>query len=461
MSRLSDSFLNELRSVLGETGLRCDGVAVTLDPGMDAGNLGAGVVALPASRDHMQAVVRLCAEHAVAMVPQGGRTGLAGGAVSQTGQLIVATARLNQPLEIDAAGGTALVGAGVPLSALQEAAAEHGLSPGIDLAARDSATIGGLIATNAGGIEAFRFGTMRHRVLGLEAVMADGGVVDDLKRVVKANEGYGISQLLCGAEGTLGIITRAALKLVPKDPDPATALVACSTAGDALALFHRLHQAPGSTLLAAEIMWPDFARGVARNLKLDAVVDFAPDHHVYLLVDLAAADNAQERLEEALADALEAGEAADAVFAKSGEDRRRMWLVREESFEADKTMPHGFWYDISVPHACLQDYTDALFQRMAAIDPALVLFMFGHLGDGNLHLTVTKGEPMEELHDRVNAALFDGLVEAGGSFSAEHGIGLEKRSYLRHYGSGGKLSAMDSVKSALDPQGLMNPGKVL
>ncbi|MBT5433450.1 MAG: FAD-binding oxidoreductase, partial [Rhodospirillaceae bacterium] len=357
----------------------------------------------------------------------------------------------------------AVVEAGVVLSALQEEAAEHGLSTAIDLGARDSATIGGLISTNAGGIEAFRFGTMRHRILGIEAVLPSGEIVSDLKRVVKANEGYDIKQLLIGAEGTLGIVTRAVVNLVPLDGETATGLVSCPTSGDALALFKRLRASQKATLVASEIMWPGFARATSAALGLDALTAFAPDDHVYLLVEMAGetSDGTQMIVEELLGDALEAQEASDAVLAKSAEERRRMWLIREESFEADKAMPHGFWYDISVPHACLERYTDDLFPRMAAIDPALVVFMFGHLGDGNLHLTITRGTPMEELHDRVNTVLFEGLMEAGGSFSAEHGIGLEKRQLLRERGSAEKNDAMHAIKAALDSAGIMNPGKVI
>ena len=463
MTTLSKNLLDALAAAVEAGGLRSGKVTETLDPGIDKANLDADAVVFPTSTDQVAAILRLCRDHGVAVVPQGGRTGLASGARSAAGQVVIAMTRMNRILDLDIQGGTALVEAGVVLSAVQDAAAQHGLSTGIDLAARDSATIGGMISTNAGGIEAFRYGTMRHRVLGLEAVLADGTVLSDLKRVVKANEGYDLKQLFIGAEGTLGVVTAAVLDLVPEDRSGVTALVACPSVDDTLRIFRRFRGTTLGTLLACEIMWPTYAQMTASGLKLDNVVGFAPPDDLLLVVEFSAADAAaaQLALEELLGDALEAGEASDAVIAKSGEERRRMWLVREESFEADKAMPHGFWYDISIPHAHLQRYTDDLFARMTAIDPALVVLMFGHLGDGNLHLTITKGAPMPELHDAIDQAMFDGLQAIGGSFSAEHGIGLEKRAHLARLGQPAMLEAMRAVKRALDPQGLMNPGKVL
>ncbi|MDA0220489.1 MAG: FAD-binding oxidoreductase [Proteobacteria bacterium] len=463
MNPIDPAALDALRTLLGPGGLRSNDVAGTLDPGITPGNLDAGVVAFPASVEQVAAVVRLCAGHGIPMVPQGGRTGLAGGAVSAPGQLVVSTARLDRILDLDPLAGTAVVEAGVTLGRLQEAAAEHGLSVGIDLAARDSATLGGMVSTNAGGIEAFRHGTTRQRVLGLQAVLPSGEVMDDRKRVTKANEGYDIKQLLIGAEGTLGIVTAIVFSLVPLQPGQGTALVACSGAAEAVSLFRRLRNATGPDLLAAEILWPDFARITARGLGLEALVAFAPGDSVYLLVEVAgdSAEQAADHLERHLADAIEAGEAQDAVLAKNAEERRRMWLIREESWEADKAFPHGFWYDVSVPQGALDGYARALFSSAAGLDPAMKVFLFGHLGDGNMHLTVTTGREMPELHEAVDAAVFAGLAECGGSFSAEHGIGLEKRAHLARRGDPAKLALMRTIKQALDPLGIMNPGKVI
>ena len=463
MNPIDPAALDALRTLLGPGGLRSEDVAGTLDPGITPGNLDAGAVAFPASVEQVAAVVRLCAGQGIPMVPQGGRTGLAGGAVSAPGQLVVSTARLDRILDLDPLAGTAVVEAGVTLGRLQAAAAEHGLSVGIDLAARDSATLGGMVSTNAGGIEAFRHGTTRQRVLGLQAVLPSGEVMDDLKRVTKANEGYDIKQLLIGAEGTLGIVTAIVFSLVPLQPGQGTALVACPGAAEAVSLFRRLRNATGADLLAAEILWPDFARITARGLGLDALVAFAPQEAVFLLVEVAgnSPQEAAEHLETHLAEAIEAGEAQDAVLAKNAEERRRMWLIREESWEADKAFPHGFWYDVSVPQGALDGYARALFARAAELDPAMKVFLFGHLGDGNMHLTVTTGREMPELHDAVDAAVFAGLADCGGSFSAEHGIGLEKRAHLARRGDPAKLALMRSIKQALDPLGIMNPGKVI
>lgn len=463
MNTLDPAVLDALGNLLGPGGLRSRDVATTLDPGITPGNLDAGVVAFPSCVEEVAAVVAFCAGRGIPIVPQGGRTGLAGAARSSPGELIVSTARLDRILDLDPLAGTVVVEPGVTLGRLQEAAAPHGLSVGIDLAARDSATLGGMVSTNAGGIEAFRHGTTRQRVLGLQAVLPSGEILNDLKRVTKANEGYDIKQLLIGAEGTLGIITAIALSLVPLQPGQGTALVSCSGAAEAVALFRRLRNASGPDLLAAEILWPDFARITARGLGLDALVAFAPDDSVFLLVEVAgdSPEQAAGHLEHHLAEAVDAGEAQDAVLAKNAEERRRMWLIREESWEADKAFPHGFWYDVSVPQGALDRYARNLFAHAGELDPAMKVFLFGHLGDGNMHLTVTTGREMPELHETVDAAVFAGLAECGGSFSAEHGIGLEKRAHLARRGDPAKLAIMRSVKQAIDPLGIMNPGKVL
>jgi FAD/FMN-containing dehydrogenase len=460
MDALDRAALDALRGILGPAGLRTEDVAGTLDPGLDAHNLDAGVVAFPATTAEVAAVVRLCAGRGIAVVPQGGRTGLAGGARSRPGELILATARLDRILEIEPGSATALAEAGVTLGALARAAAAHGLEPGIDLAARDSATLGGMVSTNAGGIEAFRHGTMRHRVLGLEAVLPSGEVVSDLKRVVKANEGYDVKQLLVGAEGTLGIVTRVALQLVPLRTDRATALVAARDAAGAVAVVRRLRAARDSTLLAAEIMWPGYARVTARSLRQEGVLAFAPEDALFLLAEVAG-EEAEERLATHLGSAVEAGEAIDAVIAKNAEERRRFWLIREESWEVDKALPHGFWFDVSVPPARLDAYARGAVARVTALDPTLRVFMMGHLGDGNMHVTVTCGRPRPELADAVADAVFAGLAEAGGSFSAEHGIGTEKRAYLAARADPAKLALMRVLKHAIDPRGIMNPGKVV
>ena len=464
MTELSQSVLDDLTGMLGETGLRHESVHDTLDPGMHPDNLNAGVVALPVSTEQVAAVVTYCAEQGIGMVPQGGRTGISSGAISKPGQLVIQLSRMNHILSLDGVAGTAVVEAGVTLQQLQQAAAAHDLALGVDLSARGSATLGGMVSTNAGGLEAFRHGMMRHRVLGLEAVLPNGAILDDLKQVTKANEGYDVKQLLIGADGTLGIVTRIVFDLVALDHQRATALVSCASAAAATSLFALLRKHRETNLLGAEIMWPDYARVTAGELGRDDLLDFEPDPHaLFVLFDVADDDSGlgTQCLETVLGDCLENGHIIGAVIAKNEKERANLWLIREESFLADHRFPGGLWYDVSVPHSRLDEYVKVMLERVRNIHPDLKVFLFGHLGDGNLHLSVTMGRPIPEYSEPVNHAVYTGLNEMGGSFSAEHGIGAEKVESLIKYGSPEKLRLMRDIKQTLDPEGIMNPGKVV
>ena len=458
MSASDKTFLVELVAILGESGLRDEARMDEIDPGHHPQNLAAGLVALPRSTAEVQAVVRLCARHGVSMVPHGGLTGLAGGAASRKGQLIISLKKLDAVEAIDRLEAVAVVGAGARLQVVEEAANAEGLSLGIDLAARGTATIGGMISTNAGGIEAFRNGMMRARVLGLEAVTADGGLVRDMARVTKVNEGLDIKQLFIGAEGTLGIVTRAVLRLAPLTGERATALVAVESGNAAVKLFHRLRRvAGGGRLLAAEIMFADYARLAAADLKLEALTGFCPAP-AYVLIEMAGAGG---DLEAELGAAIEAGDGLmDALIAQSQAERARFWLLREETWAVERQKPAGLWFDVSVPLGRIDAYMAGLRQRLDAIDERLGLYVMGHLGDGNLHVTVATGAPLGHLKEAVARAVEHGLKAEGGAISAEHGIGLDKRESLHREGDPGKLQIMRTVKQALDPKNLMNPGKI-
>ena len=460
---LDDAFIGRLRDIVGAAHLWCAPLARVFDPGFDAANLDADAAVAPADSAEVSAVLALCNERRVPVVPQGGRSGLAQAAVSGAGELLLLTHRMNRILEVDALAGVAVVEAGVTLEVLQQRLAADGLSLGVDLAARGSATLGGMLATNAGGIEAFRNGVMRHRVLGLEAVLADGRVYRDLKRVAKANEGYDIRQLFIGAEGTLGVVTRVVLKLEPALPAQATALLACDDAAHAVAVYARLRRHAGEALRAVEIMWREYALTSCRETGETALLDFIERAgEVFVIIDLAAAPEVAETLlGDLLAPAIEAGELSDAVIARNGRERAAIWRVREDSWSIDRVHPGGLWFDISLPIGALDDSLAAIRQRVASVDPKLRVFAMGHLGDGNLHLTITSGEATAHHHEAVSEAVFAGLAASGGSFSAEHGIGLEKRAALRRHVSPVKQALMRAIKTAFDPNGIMNPGKVL
>ena len=450
-----------LIDLVGRDAARSADELAALDPGVDPHNFGAALMLRPASTAEVARILAYCNAACVGVVPQGGRTGLAGGAVAHAGEIILSLDRLNRIERFDPVSRTALVGAGVTLAALARLAAGHGLAPGIDFAARDSATIGGMISTNAGGLAAFRHGTMRERVLGLEVVLADGTVLDELAAVRKRNEGLAVQQLFIGAEGTLGVITRACLALVPLDGPAAAALVAVRDLEAAVALCDALLKSPALLLAAIEIMSASHAAATSRALGIRDFDSLLAAPYV-LLVEAAAptAAEAEAALVASLSAATERGLVADAVLAQSEAQRQAMWRVRED-WAIDRERPGGLWYDVSVPLARLPDYLDAFVARVAAHDPALAVHVCGHLGDGNVHLTVNATHPISERYEEIAVLVTEGLAALAGSFSAEHGIGLEKKATFKRLASAAKLALVRRVKAALDPRGIMNPGKVL
>lgn len=440
-----------LKEALPHIDLRGPDKLAALDPGLDPNNLKAGVMALPASIVELRSIMKFCALYGFAVVPQGGRTGLAGGAASQAGQVIIALHKMNRIHDIDTAARIAVVDAGVTLGELQVAAAEEGLSPGIDLGARDTATIGGMISTNAGGIEAFRHGVMRARVLGLEAVLADGTVVSDMAQVSKCNEGLDVKQLFIGAEGTLGVVTRAVIRLAPLPASRTTALVAIPDAARAVELFNTMVR--GGKLLAFELMNRRYLKlaAEARNeTQLAALGDLG------LVFIIETEGDGLEALEEA----ARQGHVADALIAQSAEEARRFWVLREDSWVVDRAFAHCLWFDVTVPLSALDFYMVSLDEGLARLPVACLAFVIGHLGDGNLHLTIASRAPLDEVKPAIEELVYDSLKSMGGSFSAEHGIGLEKKKALARLGDPGKLAAMKAVKQALDPLEMMNPGKL-
>ena len=363
MMRLSKEFLGALE---GLCAVRQGDAVDELDPGFYPNNLGAGVLALPESTQEVRAIVDLCRAHKVSIVPHGGRTGLAGAAASVPGQLIVDLKAMNRIVELDSDTGTICVEAGATLQEVQEACAAHGLTPGIDLAARGTATIGGMIATNAGGMEAFRCGVMRHRVLGLEAVLPDGSLLSDMTRVSKANEGLDIKHMLVGAEGRLGIVTAAVLKLDALPNAASTALVSFESAAAAVEAFHCL-QARGR-LLRAEIMWRTYAETVAQDVGLnDLVASFSGRVLVLFEHSGATQPDAQTVQQEALVPLVESGTIGHAVIAQNDRQSSDFWRIREESWAVERQWPGGYWYDVSVPLNELDRYVSELQENLKAI----------------------------------------------------------------------------------------------
>ena len=412
----------------------------------------ARLVARPADTEQVRAVVRACRDAGAAIVPQGGNTGLVGGSVPRGGEVILSLRRLDNIGPVDAIAGEVTCGAGVTLAALHQAAREAGWAFGVDLASRDSATIGGMVSTNAGGVRVIRYGGMRRQVLGFEAVLADGSVVRRLPGLVKDNTGYDLGQLLCGAEGTLGVVTAVRLKLVPAQTRRVVALLAVPDLREGLQVVAAVRSAIAS-LEAAEAFFPEGVDLVVKHTGLPA--PFAVRPGCYVLVECAAQRDETAELAEVLA--AQPG-IVDSALAVDAPDRARLWAYRErhtESINAEG-VPHKL--DVTLPLDRLAEFEQRVRQVIADAVRGARPVLFGHAGDGNLHVNILGLEADDE---RADDAVFHLVAELGGSISAEHGIGIAKRAWLPLTRSREDIAAMRAIKRALDPEGLLNPGVIL
>jgi FAD/FMN-containing dehydrogenase len=410
-------------------------------------------VVRPDHAGQVAAVLRACGEHGVPVVPQGGNTGLVGGATpTATGtEIVLSSARLAELGEVDVATRQIACGAGVTLARLQAAAAAAGLQAGLDLAARDSATVGGLAACNAGGLQAVRYGTARRRIAGLEAVLADGSVVRRMSGLPKDNAGYDLAQLLIGSEGTLAVITRVLWSAAPRLSDRALALVAVDSSAAAVdAARELLVRLPSLEML--EIIDEPAVQITVAHLAIEPPV---PATATWVLVGCAGSSDSQEELATAL---YETGLADDTVVAVDATRRARLLTFRESVTEAVGAagIPHKM--DVGVPLARLAAFLDELPHAVAGAAPGARTFVYGHLGDGNMHVNVLGPEPDDEAADD---AVLELAARCGGTITAEHGVGRHKTRHLLLVRSDGERAAMSAIKRALDPSGLLNPGVVL
>ncbi|WP_235041369.1 FAD-binding oxidoreductase [Vreelandella profundi] len=422
----------------------------------------AGAIVRPADTEQVAAVMRACYEVQQPVVTHGGLTGLVHGAEASPDELVISLERLTAIEEIDQIGGTLTVQAGAPLQRVQEAAREVGLQFPLDLGARGSCTIGGNIATNAGGVRVIRYGMMRQQVLGLEAVMADGRVVSSMNRMLKNNAGFDLKQLFIGSEGTLGIVTRAVLRLQPPTPSEQTAMVACPSFEALTGLLSHMGKALGGSLGAFEVMWQNYYRLLTETMGRHTP-PIATEHPFYVIIESLGSDaerNASQ-FSEALESALESELIVDAVIAQSHAQRDGLWAIREDIEGLVKGMSPVFTFDVSLPIADMQRYTVALETQLTQRWPEARLVVFGHLGDGNLHISVSTGNDAIEIRREVEAMVYEPLTALGGSVSAEHGIGLEKRPWLSTCRASAEIELMQTLKQALDPLNLLNRGKVL
>ncbi len=416
---------------------------------------------LPQTTEDVATALRICYEHRQAVVTQGGLTGLAGGAHPQAGEIALSLERMSGVEEIDPASATLTALGGTPLAVVQQAADAAGFLCGIDLGARGSCTIGGNIATNAGGNQVLRYGMARRNTLGLEAVLANGTIVRSLNKMLKNNAGYDWTQLFIGSEGTLGVITRAVIGLHPKPQGLQTALCAVSSFEDALAVLRNFQRAHPGRLLVFEAMWREFMAVATQVCGLSPAFEEEPDLTLLIEADMGEEPAGTEAFSEFLSEFYEQGFIRDAVVAQSRADRNRFWAYRETPYEYGRFLPEEIRFDVSVPLNRMTEAVEHLRQELPKQFPDAVWVVFGHVADSNIHINVAIKDMTGDTKKGVQNLVYDLVARLGGSISAEHGIGRIKRPYLNLSRTEPELALMAKMKQTLDPKSILNPGRVL
>ena len=420
-------------------------------------------VVRPADTTQVVEIIKIAARAAVPVTPLGGRTGVVGGGVCRDGGIVLSLERMNRVLEVDDSSMTMTVEAGVPLQQAQEVAEAHGFILPLDLGARGSATIGGNIATNAGGVRVLRWGMTRDMVLGLEAVLANGAVVSSLSKSLKDNAGYHWKDLLIGSEGTLGVVTRAVLRLRPLPASTQTALLALGGFESVPALLRRLEGRFAGQLSSFELMWQDFYDYVTAAQLNTRRPPLPPGSPLYALVETLGSDPVRdlELFQEGLHEAGEAGLIEDAVIAQTARERGNLWAVRDDLTEPFKPLFPLAAFDVSLALKDMPAFVRDSRAAVLALYPSSTILYYGHAGDGNLHVAVALDRSGPDAETKVETAVYGCIRQYGGSISAEHGVGTAKRTYIGYTRSKTELALMRSIKQALDPDNIMNPGKVL
>ena len=446
----------------GVSRLDPDDIAMRATSYWDASPLQASEILLPKTTQDVSRILAACNAAGQTVVVQGGRTGCASGAVSRAADVVISLEKMNVIEEIDEIGQTVTVQAGVVLETLQSEVAGRDLFLPLDLGARGSCMIGGNIATNAGGVNVIRYGMMRNLVLGLEAVLPDGRVISSMKRMLKDNSGYDLKQLFIGTEGTLGVVTRAILRLEPAVRAHETALLAVASYDDVLKLLALCKKRLGAALTSFELMWGDYYRAVAKGLGVTPPV--AGSHPFYVLVEIeAASENSIDDLMALFEEAMSGTIVTDGVLAQSEQERKDIWRIRDD-FEPILRAKPVYLFDVSMPVQDMHAYIERVRGGLAQFSGDAVLHVFGHIGDGNLHLFAHPGTDHESdeaaARQAVEACVYEPLRGVEGSVSAEHGIGREKKQWLSVSRSPEEIAVMKALKKTFDPNNILNPGVV-
>jgi FAD/FMN-containing dehydrogenase len=420
----------------------------------------APILLRPATTEEVSMVLRICHAHGQAVVTHGGLSGITHATDTTPDDVVLSLERMRAIISIDATQRVAVVEAGATLQQVQEAADAGGLLFPLDLGGRGSATLGGNAATNAGGNRVIRYGMARDMILGLEVVLADGTVIPSMNRMIKNNAGYDLKHLFIGSEGTLGVITKLVLRLREKLTRQDVALVAVPGFGAMTQLLRHMDSALGGGLSAFEVMWPEFYRLVTRP-PAKGRAPLRDGYPLYVLIEAFSKDAAAdaERFNAALEQALDQGLVADAVIAKSQEEVEALWALRDD---VGQIMQFGkpFCFDVSLPIAAMENYVQSITKSIAGRWAEHHLWVFGHVGDGNLHVGVHVLDESDAVRRAVEEIVYRPLQAVGGSVSAEHGIGLEKKGWLHLSRSPQEIALMRTLKSALDPKGILNPGRI-
>jgi FAD/FMN-containing dehydrogenase len=456
--------LNHIAAIVGPKGLLTgEDVSSRAADWQGLSTCQAQAIVRPASTAELSQVMALCHAAGQSVVPAGGYTGLVHGTDCEPTDIQISLERMRRVENIDPVGRSMTVEAGCPVEAAQEAAEAQGLRFAVDWGGRGTATIGGGISTNAGGNSVVRYGMMRDNVLGVEAVLADGTVISSMNALLKNNAAYDLKQLFIGSEGTLGIVTRAVLRLHPAPLSTQTALLALESFAAVQALFVELGQRLGSGLTAFEVMWPSFYERVAVHSGRHTP-PLPAGHAHYVLIELSGNDPDQDAVhfEAVLAGLLERAIAVDAVIAASQAQADGLWKVRDDIEGLFQAIAPSLNFDVSLPIVAMEGYVAAVTQAIRGEWGAEAeLVVFGHIGDGNLHIIIGPRPFEESSHRRAEEIVYGLLRPHKGSVSAEHGIGLEKRDWLGVSRSPAEIALMRTIKGALDPKGILNPGKVL
>ena len=455
MSELIEQF----RVILDTNGILCgDEVSGRAVHVWNDAPIEAQVILRPTTTEQVAQILKICNAANQPVVAHGGRTGLVQSSITTERDVIVSLERMNVIEEVDEIGRTMTVQAGVPLQRLQATADEKGLFFPVDLGARGSCQIGGNVSTNAGGNRVIRFGMMRDNILGIEAVLADGTVISSLNKMIKNNAGYDLKQLFIGTEGTLGIVTKLVLRLREAITAEDTAFVSFDDFDQVTSFLKYIDGALGGTLGAFEVLWHDYF-----DLVITAPATnkppVEPDKPFYAIVESLGSVAGKEHFEAIMIKALEDGLIADAAVAQSGADRAAMWAIRDDVEQFFRYGPPQI-FDVSIAVRHIGSYVDEVKRRLRENWPLHYCYTFGHIADGNIHFAITVPNKDDDIRLAVERCVYEPLEPHGGSISAEHGIGLEKKDYLSISRSDTEIALMRHLKQALDPRGILNPGKI-